>query len=250
MLATVFSLPCDNEICAVLFSWFEDSELRRWSWVGPVFRLPPDHSTLGLITITSIPVWSWSHSVRTLMRNMWSCPDTQSEETQSLTPSFSPLSSSLPPFLFFFLSHSFSLLSRFSVAKSDVFIITHCSSMCVCQRFLMFKTPKPFPLLSEAHRNSSLFFSIVPEQVTHCQQENYTCCVFYLIHTLVIHPLLHSLQLVLELVVYTYLLGHAMQYAHKDMWEERGLSPPIKPDRQSQSFFHVLNSSLPSTWIN
>ena len=66
------------------------------------FGLPPDHSKLGLITKTSIPVWSWSHSVRTLMRNMWSCPDTQSEETQSLSPSFSPPSSSLPPF-----SHSF-----------------------------------------------------------------------------------------------------------------------------------------------
>lgn len=54
------------------------------------FGLPPDHSTLGLITKTSILVWSWSHSVRTLMRNMWSCPDTQSEETQSFTPSVSP----------------------------------------------------------------------------------------------------------------------------------------------------------------
>lgn len=90
---------CTSEVSAVIFfPGFEDSELKRWSWIGPVFRLPPDHSTMGLITITSIPVWSWSHSVRTLMRNMWSCPDTQSEETQSLTPSFSPLSSSLPPF--------------------------------------------------------------------------------------------------------------------------------------------------------
>lgn len=50
------------------------------------FGPPADHSTLGLIAKTSISVWSWSHSVRTLMRNMWSCPDTQSEETQSLTP--------------------------------------------------------------------------------------------------------------------------------------------------------------------
>lgn len=41
------------------------------------------------------------------MRNMWSCPDTQSEETQSLTPSVSPpLSISLPPFLPFFLSRT------------------------------------------------------------------------------------------------------------------------------------------------
>lgn len=69
------------------------------------------------------------------------------------------------------------------------------------------------------HRIRLFIFSIVPEQVSHCQQENYTSFVFYLIYTLVIHPLFHSLQLVLDLVVYTYLLGHAMQYVHKDMWE-------------------------------
>lgn len=66
------------------------------------FRLPPDHSTLSLIIKTSILVWSWSHSVRTLMRNMWSCPDTLSEETQSLVPSFSP-SFLLPSPLFYSL---------------------------------------------------------------------------------------------------------------------------------------------------
>lgn len=67
--------------------------------------LPPDHSTSALITKTSILVWSCSHSVRTLMRNMWSCPDTQSEETQSFTPSVSlPFPSPFPP-----LSHSFCL---------------------------------------------------------------------------------------------------------------------------------------------
>lgn len=74
--------------------------------------LPPDHSTSALITKTSILVWSCSHSVRTLMRNMWSCPDTQSEETQSFTPSVSPpFPSPFPPF-----SHSFCLAHTLSLA--------------------------------------------------------------------------------------------------------------------------------------
>lgn len=103
------------------------------------FGLPPDHSKLGLITKTSIPVWSWSHSVRTLMRNMWSCPDTQSEETQSLTPSFSPpfhLPSPLSPILSCSLS-----FAPFSTVSVPVFF-SYCSTtirssvlVCVSVRY-------------------------------------------------------------------------------------------------------------------
>lgn len=106
----------------IFFPGIEDSELLRWSRSGHVFGLPPDHSTLGLITKTSIPVWSWSHTVRTLMKNMWSYPDTQSEETQSLTPSFSPpfhLPSPISSILS--CSISFTALSTFSVGL--VFIV-------------------------------------------------------------------------------------------------------------------------------
>lgn len=100
----------------------------NWRRFGASTR--PQH--VCLITKTSILVWSWSHSVRTLMRNMWSCPDTLSEETQSFTPSFSPL----PPTLPFFLSHS--LLPHFphSVTKPGVFSISF--RLLKCQIFIVF----------------------------------------------------------------------------------------------------------------
>lgn len=78
----------------------------NWQRFGASTR--PQH--VCLITKTSILVWSWSHSVRTLMRNMWSCPDTLSEETQSFTPSFSPPSPYSPILSF---SLSFASLSTF-----------------------------------------------------------------------------------------------------------------------------------------
>ena len=62
---------------------------------------------------------------------------------------------------------------------------------------------KHFGFLSQVHGNC-LFFSIVPEQVSHCQQEKYTGLVFYPIYT-------HSLRLVLDLVVYTYCYILSMQ---------------------------------------
>ena len=134
------------------------------------------------------------------MRNMWSCPDTQSEETQSLTPSFSPpFSFSLPPFLPFFLAHSRSPRSphfRSSLAFYTAAKLLFCSSVsCTCQIFSTFffsavLWKPPLQTISP----------VVPEQVTHCQQEKYTglVCTWY------IPPYTAPRSLVLALVAYTY----------------------------------------------
>lgn len=101
------------------------------------FGLPPDHSTLGLITKTSIPVWSWSHSVRTLTRNMWSCPDTQSEETQSLhSLYFSPFPSPFPPF-----SHSFLLTLLLASLLGFCPSIFNCAALLLGPLFLYVSLP-------------------------------------------------------------------------------------------------------------
>ena len=180
------------------------------------------------------------------MRNMWSCPDTQSEETQSLTPSFSPpFCFSLPPFLPFFLAHSRSPRSPHfwsSLAFYTAAELLFCFSVsCTCQIFSMF-------FFSPVHRKPPLqtIFPVVPEQVTHCQREKYTglVCTWYTL------PYTAPRSLVLELVAYTYCWVMQCNTLMRKTWEERGLSPPIKPDRQTLGFFHALNSSLPSTWIN
>lgn len=122
----------------IYFPWSEDTELWRWSCIRRVFGLPPDHSTLGLITKTSILVWSWSHSVRTLMRNMWSCPDTQSEETKSLVPCFtSPFPSPFPPFFLHFFPFTivFTWVAILFCSSSVVFMclsLTLFPQTCCC----------------------------------------------------------------------------------------------------------------------
>lgn len=157
--------------------------------------LPPDHSKLGLITKTSIPVWSWSHSVRTLMRNMWSCPDTQSEETQSLSPSFSPPSSSLPPLSHYFFRtlSCFTLYISFCRRVWSFLTIKACfqllaSSLCFPSDTQFYKSQKDsfLSLLRLKETGFSCFiFSIVPEQVTHCQQKEIYVATLFTWYTLV-----------------------------------------------------------------
>lgn len=100
----------------------------NWQRFGASTR--PQH--VCLMTKTSILVWSWSHSVRTLMRNMWSCPDTLSEETQSFTPSFSP-PSPYSPILSFSLSFPH---FPHSVTKPGVFSTSF--RLLKCQIFIVF----------------------------------------------------------------------------------------------------------------
>lgn len=194
------------------------------------------------------------------MRNMWSCPDTQSEETQSLTPSLSPPSFSLPPFLPFFLAHSLSLHSLlFTSLKSEVSIKQHCFQtplfLCVSLSDIPNACPKLKTLLFSYSGLQKLplktfFFSLLYQNKWPTVSRKNILALFLAD----IHPCsaltLSLSQTCLRDCSTCILLGHAMQSAHKETWEERGLSPPVKSDRRSQSFFHVLNSSLASTWIN
>lgn len=149
---------------------------------------------------------------------------------------FSPflLPSPLSPILS--CSLSFASLSSVFLNSSSAF--RYSVLVRRCQKFLMFvQNCLFFPpyctrtsdLLSVSRKNTPALF--LPDTA----------------YTLELHPLSSTCFRAGSIHI---LLGHAMQYAHKETWEERGLSPPIRPDRRSQSFFHVLNSSLPSTWIN
>lgn len=177
---------------------------------------------------------------------MWSCPDTQSEETQSLhSLYFSPFPSPFPHF-----SHSFLLTLLLDSLLGFCPSIFNCAALLLGPLFLYVSLPDIFLdfISLWAHHKLLLksFFPIVSQQVTHFQQEKHTHLVFHLIYTLVLHTLSQtSLRLASIAVPKTWSWN-----AHKETWEERGLSPPIKPDRRSRGFFHVLNSSLPSTWIN
>lgn len=126
---------------------------------GLFFRLPPDHCTLGLITKTSIPVWSWSHSVRTLMKNMWSCPDTVRGNPIPLHP---PFPSPFPLFI-----HSFFLTLYIFCC-----LVSSCHNVALLLGFLsdIFQTSQHSRLFLK------LTFSLPYQKiVTHCN----------------IHPMVH-----------------------------------------------------------
>ena len=161
---------------------------------------------------------------------------------------FLPLSISLPPFLPFFLA-SLSTLSVALLFRTEAIIRSSALLRVSVRHHCLSHTHNIFVFLPSLQTVSlACFFpSCVTSELLSAGEIHQPC--FYLTYTPVLQSL--SLQLALELVAWLSLKwGHAMQYSSKESWEERGLSPAIKPDRRSLSFFHVLNSSLPSTWIN
>ena len=86
---------------------------------GPVCWFPPDHSVMGLITKTSILVGFRSHSVSTLMGNMWRGQTHSHGETQyhrsSIFPFFSCFIQPSFAVLFFFLSVSLTLARSLAI---------------------------------------------------------------------------------------------------------------------------------------